>query len=96
MLLVISPTTFAASCENIVRLADLQEIIKNQTKLIEDLYKVIADQKKVIENQARSIKNQTRLYEDLQATVEYLKTGKRQFLFQNNNSGYFICLNALF
>ena len=42
VLLAVFSSTFAASCENIVRLADLQDIIKNQTKLITDLKKTIA------------------------------------------------------
>ena len=83
VLLVPFATTLAASCENKVRLADLQDVIKNQTKLIGNMEHVIEDQKNLIENQAISIENQTRLYEDLQATVEYLKTGERQLLFQN-------------
>ena len=76
LLLFLFSSTFAASCENKVRLADLQDIIKNQTKLIGNMEHVIEDQKNLIENQAISIENQTRLYEDLKATVEHLKTGK--------------------
>ena len=33
--------TFAERCENVIQLADLREIIKNQTKLIEDLQRTI-------------------------------------------------------
>ena len=76
--------TFAANCENMVRLADLQDIIKNQTKLIHNMVQVIEaqvkvneEQKNLIENQAKSLQYQTLLYEDLQATVNHLKTGKR-------------------
>ena len=62
-LCVIFPSILAASCENMVRLADLQDIIKNQTKLIE--------------SQAKFMENQTRLYEQLKTTVEQLSTSKR-------------------
>ena len=50
VLLVIIPGTFAVSCENMVRLADLQDIIKNQTKLIRDMGQVIEDQRKVMKS----------------------------------------------
>ena len=42
VLLVMFPGIFAVSCENMVRLADLQDIIKNQTELIADLKNTIA------------------------------------------------------
>ena len=42
VLLAMFSGTFAASCENMVRLADLQDIIRNQTKLIADLKNTIA------------------------------------------------------
>ena len=42
VLLVMFPSTFAVSYENMVRLADLQDIFKNQTKLIADLKNTIA------------------------------------------------------
>ena len=48
LLWLIPPSIFVASCENIVRLADLQDTIKNQTKLIEEQGRVIEDQKNVI------------------------------------------------
>ena len=38
---VLLPYTHAATCENVVRLADLQDIIKNQTKLIQEQRKMI-------------------------------------------------------
>ena len=71
-------TTFAVSCENIVRLADLKDIIRNQTKLIQQQGQVIEDQKSMLENQ-------TRLVEDLQRRLQYVTTGKTetQFLFEN-------------
>ena len=42
VLLAMFSGTFAASCENMVRLADLHDIIRNQTKLIADLKNAIA------------------------------------------------------
>ena len=62
----IVPGTSAASCENIVRLADLQDIIRNQTK-------VNHEQQLVIENQAK-------LNSELMTTVEKLNTGKMEYL----------------
>ena len=62
VLSVLFLTTFAASCENVVRLADLQEIIRNQTKLIHHLGQVI--------------ENQNKLNKDLEEKIEYLTTGK--------------------
>ena len=50
VLLVIFPSTHEASCENKVRLADLQGIIKNQTKLIEDQRQVNEEMREVIED----------------------------------------------
>ena len=61
--------TYAASCENVVRLTDLQAIIKNQTKVIED-------QRQVIENQMT-------LNGELKTTVEQLKTGQKGYFFQH-------------
>ena len=52
VLLVIVPSTFAVSCENMVRLADLQDIIKNQTKLIQQQGQVIEEQRKVMKSLA--------------------------------------------
>ena len=76
VLLITFPSTFTASCENMVRLADLQEIIKNQTKLIRDMEQVIAVQKGMIENMAKFIQNQTILNEDVEKKIENLSTGK--------------------
>ena len=42
VLLAVFSSAFAASCENLVRFADLQDIIKNQTKMIADLKNTIA------------------------------------------------------
>ena len=42
VLLAMLSGTFAIRCENVVWLADLQDIIKNQTKLIADLKNTIA------------------------------------------------------
>ena len=77
------PSTSSVSCENMVRLADLQDIIKNQTKLIleqrqlnDDQRKVIEDQRKVVEDQQKMIENQTRLNEDLQKRFQHVTTGK--------------------
>ena len=60
VLLVMFPRIFADSCENKVRLADLQDIIKNQTKLIreqkqvnQELSQVVKDQKNMIKKQAK-------------------------------------------
>ena len=52
VLWVIVPSTLAVSCKNMVRLADLQDIIKNQTKLIRDMGQVIDDQRKVMKSLA--------------------------------------------
>ena len=45
----------ASSCGLVVKLADLQDIIKNQTKLAEAQTQVIEDQKRMIEKQAAVI-----------------------------------------
>ena len=37
------PSISTASCENMVRLADLQDIIRNQTKMIQQQGQVIED-----------------------------------------------------
>ena len=66
---ILVPATFAASCDNMVRLADLQDIIKDQTKLIQEQGRVIDDQKNMLENQMR-------LIEDLQRNLQYVTTGK--------------------
>ena len=60
-----------------VRLADLQDIIKTQTKLIQDLYHIIEDQKNMIENQATFIGYQTDLNEKLKMMLENSSIGKR-------------------
>ena len=60
---------YAASCENVVRLTDLQEIIENQTKPIED-------QRQVIENQET-------LNGELNTTVEQLKNGEKEYFFKH-------------
>ena len=47
-----------------VRLADLQDIIKNQTKLIRDQEKVIDDQRTFIDGQQKAIEKQTLAIQD--------------------------------
>ena len=70
ILLTMLPTKFTASCGNVVRLADLQDIINNQTELIrdqkqanEELHQVVKDQKDIIMKQAK-------LIHDLRKTTE--------------------------
>ena len=63
-----SGTFAAASCKNVVHLAKLDEIIRNQTQMIRDLSQVVENQKKVNENQ-------TQVNEQLKKTIEYLTTG---------------------
>ena len=63
------PNILASSCELIVRIADLQDIIKNQTKAAEAQTQVIKDQKQMLKNQADAIG-------DLKELIENLKTGK--------------------
>ena len=70
------PSTSSVSCENMVRLADLQDIIKNQTKLIRDQRQVNDDQRKVVEDQQKLIENQTRFIGDVQRKLQYVTTGK--------------------
>ena len=60
------PSIYSISCENMVRLPDVQDIIKNQTKLMQE-------QRQIIENQAK-------LNSELMTTVETLKTGKMEYL----------------
>ena len=83
ILLVIFPSTHEASCENKVRLADLQGIIKNQMRLIEEQRRVNEEQretnealKTVVRDEKSSISNLTMLNEDLNKRMEYLTTGK--------------------
>ena len=66
--------TSADSCKNIVRLADLNKTIQNQTRLMRDLEQVVQDQRKVIENQ-------TRMNDDLKKTMEYVTRGKLITIF---------------
>ena len=64
-----SPSIFAVSCENKIRLADLQDIIKNQTRLIQD-------QRQINKDQENMIKTQSKLMEDLRKRIESGTTGK--------------------
>ena len=75
LLSTIVQNTFAASCENKIRLADLQDIIKNQKKLIGDMRQVIEDQKNTIENMTEFIEHQTTVTDDLKKKIENLSTG---------------------
>ena len=58
------PNVLASSCDLIVRVADLQDIIKNQTKAAED-------QTQVIKNQADAIGDLKEMIENLKS-VKYL------------------------
>ena len=74
ILVAMFPDTFAVSCENNIRLADLQYIIKNQTNLIED-------QKNTIENMTKIIENQTYLNDYLKKKIEIWRTGNKAHVF---------------
>ena len=83
-------STFAASCDNIIRLSDLRNTIKNQTKqseiqtrvieeqtqLNEGLRKVLEDQGNMIEDQRSVIENQARALNELRKKLEGAETGK--------------------
>ena len=60
----------ASSCDLGVRITDLQETIKNQTKLAETQANVIEDQRRIIEKHVADI-------DDLRKTLALLVTGKR-------------------
>ena len=61
--------TMASSCELVIRITDLQEIIKNQTKVIQSQNGDKEELRGLVENQAAVIK-------DLRKTVEHLTIGK--------------------
>ena len=56
------PNTLASSCDLIVRVADLQDIINNQRKVAESQTQVIEDQKQMIKNQATQLEVRTGTY----------------------------------
>ena len=68
-----APNIIATSCENIVRLADLRNIMKNQTKLIQDQGRVIDDQKNMLENQTRAIQDQKEVNKEMREIIENQK-----------------------
>ena len=69
VLLVMFARIFADSCENMVRLADLQDIIKNQTELIQEQKRANEEIGQVVEDQKNMIKKQAKL-------INVLKTGE--------------------
>ena len=69
-------STLASSCDLIVRVADLQEIIKNQTRQAEAQTQLMEGQKEVIEDQKRKIEDVLKIVDDLEKTVKHLRDGK--------------------
>ena len=69
-------STLASSCDLIVRVADLQEIIKNQTKQAAVQTQLMEGQREVIEDQTRKIADVLKTVDDLQKTVKHLTDGK--------------------
>ena len=57
-------------------MADLQEIIKNQTKQAEAQTQLMEGQREVIEDQKRMIETVLKTNDELEETVKRLTTGK--------------------
>ena len=70
VLWVIFASTFASSCENIIRLADLRNTIINQTIQSEIQTGVIEEQRRINEQQKHLNENLSQVIEDLRKVLE--------------------------
>ena len=77
------PSILASSCELIVRVADLQDIINNQTEAAEVQTKLMEGQREVIEEQRRKIEEVTKTVDDQKTMIKHLTTGKTFVVFVN-------------
>ena len=67
-LLAVFPRIHESNCGLVTRMADLDDVIKSQRKVAENLTRVIEDQTRMIEKQADAI-------DDLKNTIKLLTTG---------------------